>query len=645
MQFNFNRVFRIGIVLLLCLSASFALADINEVDVATTKKVAAAIFAVAEHLPVDYTWPPAFEVDGKDMTINAYSTQGPAEAKETKAQFLPKVVVLGGLLDKLVKDPVAGFDADYLAFVIGHETAHLLHGDCRDNPAISKTPFLRTTFTRQQELAADSTGMELAVKAGYSFQKALKGIHRMAEANLNYSSFEGLGVDHPSWDDRLANLDKEQAAYWHAMSAFNNGTVFLMVEQYNSAELCFQRVTKEFPTCYEAWANLGYARLMNYCDNLDNESLKKFAISQIVVGGFYMRPKSLANVRGINEELWWKAVGALRESLRLHPEQPLVKANLGVAYLVHPQGFSDIGQATQFLQDAVATLGSDKELGPLERAAILLNAGVAAIADGKLDASITNLDLAAKESGQEFDARGQLVLLAGKVKRLQPTGALNAALLYSRAQILARSQKDEDRQQAVELLENYLSNSSPASAWWELAYEQYQGLCKAFNLTAKTQTQLRKSQAGLRPITSLTLDNGKVLMLSESIEDVKTALGTAEEIPVMAGISSLKRLRYAQFGIELITDDRQVLAIALASEHAPSVELRRNGLGAKVLTLTLGISRDDVEKILGSEDFDYRPTTDPDVNYRFYRNLGLAIRIKQGVVVEVLVVEIPIDEP
>jgi hypothetical protein len=33
--------------------------------------------------------------------------------------------------------------------------------------------------------------------------------------------------------------------------------------------------------------------------------------------------------------------------------------------------------------------------------------------------------------------------------------------------------------------------------------------------------------------------------------------------------------------------------------------------------------------------------TDPNVNYRFYRQLGLAVRVRQGVVKELVVVQLP----
>jgi len=39
--------------------------------------------------------------------------------------------------------------------------------------------------------------------------------------------------------------------------------------------------------------------------------------------------------------------------------------------------------------------------------------------------------------------------------------------------------------------------------------------------------------------------------------------------------------------------------------------------------------------------YDYRQLYDPEINYRFYRDLGIAIRIRKGEVAEIIVVQIP----
>jgi hypothetical protein len=121
---------------------------------------------------------------------------------------------------------------------------------------------------------------------------------------------------HPSWTDRLTLLDKEQAQLWQAMSAFENGVFFLLVEQYPSAESCFRQVTREFPQCHEAWTNLGDSLLMQYCDKLQADDVRQFNVGQLAVGAFYNRSESLEGmVRGPDKRLWNEAVAALGKIL------------------------------------------------------------------------------------------------------------------------------------------------------------------------------------------------------------------------------------------------------------------------------------------------------------------------------------------
>ena len=102
---------------------------------------------------------------------------------------------------------------------------------------------------------------------------------------------------------------------------------------------------------------------MQYCDALDESDLADFGIGQPMCAGFFRRPVSLELlVRGKDEELWWKAVGNLREALRLRPDNALVKADLGMAYLLQPVG-RDLGVAARFLDEAAQAAEKDETLG------------------------------------------------------------------------------------------------------------------------------------------------------------------------------------------------------------------------------------------------------------------------------------------
>ena len=130
---------------------------------------------------------------------------------------------------------------------------------------------------------------------------------------------------------------------------------FLLFEQYPLAARCFGQITREMPGCYEAWANLGYTKLMMYCDKLSPEDLQNYDIGYLVTGGFYREAQSLE--RGIDEQLWYDAFGALREAVRLKPDAVLPKATMAIAYLVHPKG-KDVGGAEQLFQEVLTAINS-----------------------------------------------------------------------------------------------------------------------------------------------------------------------------------------------------------------------------------------------------------------------------------------------
>ena len=384
-------------------------------------------------------------------------------------------------------------------------------------------------------------------------------------------------------------------------------------------------MTREFPACHEAWANLGYALLMRYCDGLEVDDLRRFDLGQLAVGGFYRRPGTLeAQVRGIDEELWWDAVGALREALRLKPDSVVIKANLGVAYLVRPAG-RDVGQAARYLQEAAEAVESDPAnagLNDLEkvdlRAAVLLNAGVADLAGGRSDVGARRLDRVAA-LGPQFSG--------DRPERPRASG-LAAALHYNRALLLAASPEAEKRRAAVGQFERYLRSASPASAWWPLAYERYAKLCRELHLEAKSEKELKdRIQTDLRPLTAVRLRSGALVTLSEPMGEVTDRLGGGQAVPVVPG-TNLRRLSYPDQGIDLLVTDR-VLAIRLRGPGAPTLPLRSTGLGTTATELRVGMAKRELDQLLKDLDYSFAGLDDPEVRYRFYPELGLAVQVAE----------------
>ncbi|MBX3414653.1 MAG: M48 family metalloprotease [Pirellulales bacterium] len=605
----------------LLLVAPPARAEISESDQKLVQDVWARLLAVAEP-PEGFAWPPTIEiVENKDC--NAYATIRPSKEGDDPNLRYPISVVFTGMLDQIIQG-----DPDRLAFILGHELSHITCGHVV-TPSTGKPKFIEIVYTRIDENEADVEGAKLMVKAGYSLPRGIKGIQRIIELGLEYTSFEGLSVDHPSWKDRLVLIDGEQSKIWKSMSAFENGNIFLATENYPMAESCFRFVIKDFPNCYEAWANLGYALLMQYCDGLEEEDLRSFAVGQILVGGFYSRPNSLsAGLRGPDSEVWFEAIGALREALRLKPDLTLAKANLGVAYLVCPDG-KDVGNATRFLTEAASDAMKDDSLDPLMRAAILLNAGVVDLAGGNAtdgESKFTEVEKLGKE-------------LPGG--RPATTTALATALQYNRATMLMASPNVDQRRRALDEWELYLRSATPASAWWALGYDSYAKLCKELNATPKTKDELQKAgKESFRLVVSVPLASGETIDLGNPVQAELAKLGEPETLPIAPRRGKLMRYRYNDLGLEVLGLE-DVIAVRLSGPNAPELPLRGSGLTGGKKSIKIGMTKDDLEKLLAGQDYDFRELDDPEKSYRFYRNLGLAVRIEGGKVVELVVAQIP----
>jgi hypothetical protein len=560
-------------------------------------------------------WPPALKIIDKP-DINAFAT---IEMIDGKPQSI--VVCYRGLLQKVVQG-----DPNKLAYVLGHELAHHILGHTRQLPA--QTDFLRATFTRTQELEADHRGMELSLQAGYSYDGGLSALRKMIDLGLNYSSFEGLSSDHPSWYDRIAQLDKSQAGLWRSLSAFENGTYFLMVQNYPLAERSFRQVTKAFPSSDEAWANLGYALLMEYIDSLDESAIRNFDVGQVVIGGFYRQSKSLeGQIRGINEELWWDSVGALREAIRLNPSLSLPKANLGVAYLFRPAG-KDPGRAAEYLEEASGLAANDQSLDPVARLAEQTNLAVAYEATGNSQKAL--LTLGAIESSLEAPA----------LSNARNTFSISSALAYNRAFLLADSQDPKAQTIALEDLKHYLRQTAPGAVLWKTAYTKYSDLSKKMGVAPESESTIFANDSPhFRPIESLQIDKAQVALGDDFIQ-LKARMQAEDRVSTLIPNTNLARIDYPDMGIGVIGTD-QVLAFVLQGGKAPAITLKETGFGTKTSKVYVGMPTRDLDALMQDADYDFRQLTDPDVNYRFYKDLGIAVLIHDGVVSEMIISQIP----
>lgn len=600
----------------LCFGAAITSAAPSERDAKLVQRVCERLFAQAT--PVEsWEWPPEVEIL-PTTEINAVASLV-EKTRDGVTVKQPRIEVYQGFLDQIVM----GQD-EPCAVVLGHELSHILLKHATNAPVGS--PLVNNAVSRQDESDADVLGMKLALQAGFDYQGLILGIKRMREHG-NFCTFQHLDSTHPAWTDRLAAIDDRKAELWRATSAFENGVTFLIAEQYALAARCFKQVTRDFPSCYEGWANLGYAQLMMYCDALEPDDLREFDLGLLVVGGFYHRPDSLATAsRGIDEELWFEAVGSLREALRIKPELLLPKANLAVAYLVRPAG-SDTGKSAELFEQVLEALDQgdvEDGLEPLAHAALLVNAGVA-------EQSLGNRDQAARL----FERARKLVD--------KPEADVLYAIQYNEARMQAVATDESTRRSAVAGLEGFLQGSHSSGAWWPLAYDQYQALCHELKVPVKSPDQFQKErETRYRLVTSVEFPDGKVTEIGQPVEEVVQMLGEGQRIEVVRR-TNVHRRKYSERGVELVCTDR-VLAVRLRGKNAPSLVLRATGVGGAKREIHVGMALQDVEAVLAASAtvYDTRLGTNTETRYRFYPQLGVGILVNDANQVhEIIIARLP----
>jgi hypothetical protein len=368
--------------------------------------------------------------------------------------------------------------------------------------------------------------------------------------------------------------------------------------------------------------------LMQYADSLDEGDIQRFNVGQIVTGGFYRRSKSLeAHVRGVNEEVWWDAVGALREAIRLNPNLSLPRANLGIAYLFRPAG-RDPGKAAQYLEEAAKLAPTDSSLDPVSRLAESTNLAVAHSAAGDNAKALAEL--------AEVDRS----LQSTAARRSRATASVSNAIAYNRAFLLAQSPDKSEQKLALNDLEGYLRNSDPSGMWWNSAYKKYTDLEKSFGVaTPPASVVHRDLNLHFRPVTDLVVSSSRVA-LGDQMSAVKLQFGAVPSVSPVIPRTNLVRYDFNQLGISLIGGD-EVLAIVLTGKGAPVLSLREVAVGSRTHQIQVGMSANDLDELMQDADYDFRQLTDPGTNYRFYKDLGIAILVRDGSIVQIAISQIP----
>lgn len=544
------------------------------------------------------------DLGGRSTKLNAVASLLRDEKKEEvkrNGKNVPHVEITYGYID------LVGNDENGIALVLAHELGHHALGHTlrkrEDVP-----PALEAAASHRREADADLYGGRLMLEAGYSLRKGIRAEWTGLEARGHtYAAVKGTCVSHPGDSDRAARvlgvLDKGEEKLWQSMAEFDNGATFLAIENFAAAEACFNRVTKEFPSCPEAWANLGVARLMLFCQKLTAKEIQSLGIGHFLGTTHYPSAPSL--LRGDSQKLWDSAEEALKKARDLMPKSPLILTNLGLAYLLNPAG-KDVEKATENFTEAEKALGSAANLSPRLRMVLLVNFGVNALAQGERARGRKYLDQAVSLAEKAYGNRDRWPL------------AVRGAIAFNSAALLTPS----DAEQATTLYVEYLQSAPRSSAWWPVAYDRYQSLCKDQNRKPLDKTALGEKKAPLRKQVVVTLPGGETLHIGESMKKVKEKLGEPTSERTERG--SVSRRSYAKAGIDVLADSDEVFVIEIVSPKVQGIDIREAGVtGKKLGELKVGMSRKEIEAKLGGGDT--APAFFFKREYPYYPELSVAI--------------------
>jgi tetratricopeptide (TPR) repeat protein len=580
----------------------------------TTREVFQKLVAAMKPLP-DVNWDKLelkivdFCDFGNGPCDNAYS-----QMVRVEGGYYPVVVISRGY--------IAAFegDADGIALVLGHELGHHFHGHCAPHEGKYKTKTKENIDGHRREADADNFGAKLLLQVDYSLRNAIRAKYKaMDNLNFHYSAVEGSWEDHPGTLDRLARLsklldDEGEESLWLNMAAFENGVYFLTVEDYNAAEACFLRVTKEFPKCAEAWANLGMARLMKYCDTLSADDLRKLDIGQFVAGVRFRYAKLMRDGPSAKLSKWKEAEAALQTALALNPKSTTVLVGLGLAYLVCPERTDKrMKQAEDYLNKAFELVNANEsDLEPEALAALLINRGVVRLANGETDDG-RGLMLKAKTLSKDFAAADK--------------DEVHQAVMFNTAMAL---RADGKTAQASETLKNYLLNVPCSNPWWNVAYGTYLELQKALGVQPQNKEELAVKANPLRKQMAVQLANGEFIHIGEALKDVLVKLGKPTK-EVTDSSSGLQCLHYPDLGVVLIADDEEVFGFTINSDKGPKIVVKEKGPNGKVLgEIRIGMSQKEVEELSGVNDWINRCFTNIGRKYPYSPGLGIALIYGKG---------------
>lgn len=575
--------------------------------------------------------PPQVRV-ADDEGVNCYVRLLDAEPAAGGDKARAEIIVLRGLVETLCMDGDRP-DPDAFAGVLGHELAHLVleHHFDEKPEAVARLretdAVIRNVVTREDEFQADLEGMRIAARAGYdphglarSFER---GRARLGDEGL-WELFEG---DHPSFSQRLAEMDRERAELWRSVLDFEVGVDLLRGGNYACARECFRSALTQFPAAPEVLCNLGYALLMDYYHRLPPEYWSAHDIGQPLPVGFaaYLpvpprRSRSAEEMAGLRR-MWEEAVGRLEEALAIQPDHALALGNLGFAHLISPDGPRP-ERAREFLE---RFRGDGAAEAPTQDAARV---------EGRVRLTIANnLALVASLEGRSEEAL-RLLHDSASLASTEAAGLFAGAPVVNMCLILAESPQREDQERAATELEQILPRLPAGSAEWQYARGRYVHLCRKLGREPLPDRKLSVARA--REVTAHIVYRETPIYLGDSQGRLWRLLGRPDAViplAVAAGEveAGIQCWRYGDAGLELIFLRGTLLRAKVLPARDGDRPCRLALPGPGGGEVGVGESAERLEQLLGFT-WDDAIRLGEDRPYRFYSPARLAVLVQDGAI-------------
>ena len=246
---------------------------------------------------------------------------------------------------------------DELAFALGHELAHialrhyvanyrlLRHAEARGSPEGAMLDAVLSQYGSDYEMEADRYGALYAVRAGYSFSKAIEVLDKLARAPGAVRE----DAVHADYGERIADLQDFREELEMSVAAFHAGTESLKAREIARAIGALHVFVTQFPQAVSGHVNLGAAYLARAREGAPLELAEVLPIL----------PQPGIRIRGMYDRLdLQRALDQFQQALDAEPREAYALAGLA---LVHIR-LGELGLARQYLEQAHEIVPNSPEI-------------------------------------------------------------------------------------------------------------------------------------------------------------------------------------------------------------------------------------------------------------------------------------------